>query len=117
MSARTYVFGHFVFDAQRRELQRDGVTVPLPNKALELLGLLLEEAGKPVSKERIYESIWGDRIVEDANLTQTMYVLRKALANGAPGRTLIRTIPQLGYEFVESIVTGEEAPRPRRRFA
>jgi DNA-binding winged helix-turn-helix (wHTH) protein len=111
MGEPRYKFGGFVFDAQRRVLQHDGIVVPLPNKASELLCLLLSEAGKPVSKERIYEAVWGEKIVEEGNLTQTMYVLRRALSNGSSGRTMIRTIPQLGYAFVEPVTVAPETSR------
>jgi DNA-binding winged helix-turn-helix (wHTH) protein/Tfp pilus assembly protein PilF len=115
MSEPRYRFGQFVFDARRRVLERRGDAVALPNKALELLALLLRDAGNPVSKERIYEAIWGDKIVDDGNLTQTVYMLRRALANGSSERSMIRTIPQLGYAFVEEVSILPDAP-PRRGF-
>lgn len=114
MSGLIYEFGHFRFDAQRRALSRDGVPVRLSNKALEVLALLLREAGKPVSKERMHETIWGNSFVDDANLTQTIYVLRKTLSNGSPDRAIIRTIPKLGYEFVEPLRINVPSPPPRR---
>jgi DNA-binding winged helix-turn-helix (wHTH) protein/tetratricopeptide (TPR) repeat protein len=119
MSEPRYTFGEFVFDAQRRVLERDGVIVALPNKASELLALLLREAGQTVSKERIYEAIWGEKIVEEGNLTQTVYVLRRTLSNGHPARTMIRTIPQVGYAFVEpvNVVVETAHPTPGRRIA
>ncbi len=114
MSAQKFEFGHFVFDARRRVLLRRGSKVRLPNKALEALSLLLNQAGKPVSKEDMHEALWGDSFVDDANLTQTIYVLRKTLGNGTPGKTMIRTVPKLGYEFVEPV--NEVAASPGRRF-
>jgi DNA-binding winged helix-turn-helix (wHTH) protein/Tfp pilus assembly protein PilF len=109
MSEPRYRFGEFTFDAQRGVLQRNGTRVALPNKASELLALLLREAGNTVPKERLYEAIWGEKIVEDGNLTQTVYVLRRTLSNGAGERTMIRTIPQVGYAFVEPVTTEDNA--------
>jgi DNA-binding winged helix-turn-helix (wHTH) protein len=106
-----YAFGEFVYDAQRCELTGAGHPIPIANKPLEMLALLLNEAGLPVSKKRIYEALWGDAIVEDSNLTQTAYVLRKALSQRTPGRVFIRTVPKLGYQFVEPVRRIADAPR------
>lgn len=111
MSELRYRFGDFVFDAQRRVLKRDGRVVALPNKASELLALLLREAGKPVSKEDIYEGIWGEKIVEEGNLTQTVYMLRRLLSDDRAAHTMIRTIPQIGYAFVEPVTVSAAEPR------
>ena len=110
MSEQRYRFGDFIYDAQRRVLERDGRVVALPNKASELLALLLREAGKPVSKERIYEAIWGEKIVEEGNLTQTVYMLRRLLSDDRATHTMIRTIPQVGYAFVAPVRNGGVPP-------
>lgn len=110
MSEPRYRFGDYVFDAQRRVLERHGAAIALSNNATELLALLLREAGKPVSKERIYDTLWGEKIVEEGNLTQTVYVLRRTLSNGRAGSTMIRTIPQVGYAFVEPVSVANDSP-------
>ncbi|MGA9344821.1 MAG: tetratricopeptide repeat protein, partial [Nocardioidaceae bacterium] len=51
--------------------------------------------------ERLMEELWHDHIVEDANLTVAISLLRKALANnGSGGDEFIETIPRVGYRFV-----------------
>lgn len=98
-----YAFGPYIFDEGRRILRRAGQALPLSNKAVELLALLVSEAGKPVSKERIYRTVWADALVEDSNITQTVYVLRKVLSDTSAAEPMIRTIPKLGYQFVEPV--------------
>jgi DNA-binding winged helix-turn-helix (wHTH) protein len=43
-------------------------------------------------------SVWPDTFVEEGNLTQTIFILRKALGD-SEGQSLIVTIPRLGYRF------------------
>lgn len=111
-----YAFGPFVFDMRRRTLRRDGSPIALPPKAAEMLALLLERAGEPIAKEQFYASLWPDKIVEDANLTQTVYILRRVLGSNGVASTMIRTIPQVGYAFVDPVapvVPSASAPRLR----
>lgn len=60
-----------------RALFRDGKAVPLPPKAAELLTALVERNGQVVSKEQLMSLLWQDTIVEEANLTQNIFLLRK----------------------------------------
>jgi len=106
-----YAFGEFTYDPQRFELSAGGRSIPIANKPLEMLALLLSEAGRPVSKKRIYERLWGQAIVEESNLTQTAYVLRKTLSMQMPRKIFIRTVPKCGYLFVEPVRRIGDVPR------
>jgi DNA-binding winged helix-turn-helix (wHTH) protein/tetratricopeptide (TPR) repeat protein len=98
-----YSFGPFTFDTRRRVLRRDGAIVALPAKATEALSMLIARAGRTIAKEDLYGALWGEKIVLDANLTQTIYVLRRALATGRTDGPMIRTVPNVGYAFVEPL--------------
>ena len=95
-------FGQFTFSRRRRELRRSGSIVRIPNKALEALDLLLSSPGTTISKAHLYEALWGEKAVDGANLPQTIYCLRKALARG-DGASAIKTVPGVGYAFVENV--------------
>src|SRR6266516_4011573 len=43
--------------------------------------------------------IWQGSFVEEANLSQTIFVLRKVLGADASGRPFIDTVPRRGYRF------------------
>lgn len=95
-----YEFGDFSFDMMRRRVERiDGKTLSLPPKAFDVLQILIENAGEIVGKEELMRRIWSDTFVEDSNLTQTIYLLRKALGEDAAGQLYIQTIPKRGYRF------------------
>jgi DNA-binding winged helix-turn-helix (wHTH) protein/TolB-like protein/tetratricopeptide (TPR) repeat protein len=95
-----YTFDGFQLDARKRLLLRDGKPVQLKSKVFDLLLALVESGGREISKEELMERVWAGQIVEDANLTVTMSLLRKALGEKANEHRFIVTIPGRGYRFV-----------------
>ena len=129
-----YGFENFVVDRPMLLLYRDGQPVVLAPKVIETLVALVERSGEVVSKAELMNRLWGDSFVEESNLTQNIYLLRKTLGKREDGRDLIETFRRRGYRFTgelrpvsatsakakptsvsssASIVAGEE---PRRRF-
>jgi DNA-binding winged helix-turn-helix (wHTH) protein/Flp pilus assembly protein TadD len=94
--------GSFAFDPQRRWLVRNGERVRLGPKVIETLAVLIENAGELVTKEQLMEHLWPNQFVEEANLTQNVYRLRRILAEGGLSDA-IETIPCRGYRFVSAI--------------
>src|SRR3974390_1308766 len=77
-------FGPFHLDAAQGELRRDEEMVAVTAKAFDLLLILVRGAGRTFTKSELLDSLWPDTVVEESNLSQTIFMLRKALAgNGA----------------------------------
>lgn len=93
-----YEFDNFRLVAAERLLTRDGEPVAIPAKAFDLLVALVENNGHLVEKETLYNRVWADAIVEDANLTVQMSAIRKALGNG-----YIKTVKGHGYRFAADV--------------
>lgn len=104
-------FDAFVLDVRERRLSRDGVEVQLTPKAFDLLALLVERAGRLVRKEELLEALWPDVVVSEANLTQTVFVLRRALGE-TESRRFVETVPRAGYRFVAPIESGAPPTAP-----
>ncbi|HKR02182.1 MAG TPA: winged helix-turn-helix domain-containing protein [Pyrinomonadaceae bacterium] len=100
---RLYEFGPFRIDTANRLLLRDGEPVQLTPKVVDTLLLLLENSGRVLGKEEILKALWPDSFVEEGNLSQNIYVLRKALNGGAEGESYIETIPRRGYRFAGQV--------------
>jgi DNA-binding winged helix-turn-helix (wHTH) protein len=100
----TYEFGGFQLDAAARVLTRDGSPVPLPPKVTETLLVLVERAGRIVSKDELMAALWPDTFVEESNLAQNIFRLRKALG-GESDQTFIATVPRRGYRFAHAVTT------------
>ena len=122
-----YEFGPFQLDAQRLLLLESGEPVALGPKVVETLLALLEHPGDVLTKSALLDRIWPEGYVDEANLAQNVYVLRKLL-RARLGDDPIETIPRRGYRFtlgvtlVDSVPAAQPAvvaavagPQPRRR--
>lgn len=110
---QVYEFGPFRLDTREKQLFRNGQTVSLTPKTLELLILLADNQGHLVEKEAVMASLWPDTFVEESNLTQHVSRLRKALGNGSGANEYIETIPRRGYRFIGSLSKTEAPPEVR----
>jgi DNA-binding winged helix-turn-helix (wHTH) protein/Tol biopolymer transport system component len=97
-------FGSFRVDLTKRLLLRSGQPVSLPSKAFEVLLALTQRPGEIVSKDQLMQEVWPDTFVEEGNLTQTIFILRKALGD-SDGQSLIITVPRHGYRFAGTVST------------
>jgi TolB-like protein/Tfp pilus assembly protein PilF len=104
MDKAFYEFGGFRLDATEHLLYRKGGTVvPLKPKVVETLELLIREQGRLLSKDELMARLWPDTVVEESNLAQNVYLLRKVLGTDAQGRGFIETVPKRGYRFVAQV--------------
>lgn len=107
-------FGEFRVDPGSRRLEWQGTPVPLTAKQFDLLLAFVERPGVPLSKQELQQRVWPDTFVEENNLTQHIFQLRKALA-GVGGETVyIETLPKVGYQFVAPVTTEEVVFVPGR---
>jgi DNA-binding winged helix-turn-helix (wHTH) protein len=102
---RVYEFGEWRLDPAEHLLLRNGSTVPLGPKIFDTLLLLVENAGRLVSKEEFMRRVWADSFVEDLVLTQNISQLRKILGNGE--QPVIETVPKRGYRLLIPVIESE----------
>ena len=116
-----YRFGPFLLNPESRLLQRDGETVSLTAKVLETLVVLVQNRGRVMDKDELLRVLWPDTVVEEANLTQNISTLRKALGDNPKDHYFIATIQGRGYQFVASVtevISGQANPNwPQARNA
>jgi DNA-binding winged helix-turn-helix (wHTH) protein/tetratricopeptide (TPR) repeat protein len=98
-----YEFGPFRLDPCKRLLLRDNEPVPLRLKAFETLLVLVRNSREVVLKDDLMKAVWPDSFVEESNLTQNVFSLRKILGETPEGNPYIVTIPGRGYRFVEAV--------------
>lgn len=99
----SFAFGTALLEEGERRLLRDGQPVPLASRVFDLLLLLVKNSGHLISKEEIMNQVWGDRIVEENNLTVSVSKLRKALGQKHGQGEYIQTVPKCGYRFVAPV--------------
>ncbi len=103
-----FQFGTFRLDAGERVLLRDGRLVPLPAKVLSTLLLLVRNNGHVVEKDVLMNEVWPDEYVEEGNLAQHIFILRRALGESNENPKYIETVPRRGYRFVAKMIEPEE---------
>jgi TolB-like protein/DNA-binding winged helix-turn-helix (wHTH) protein/Flp pilus assembly protein TadD len=108
-SQRFYEFGPFRLDTSERLLTRAGEAVALTPKAFDTLVVLVERRGRLIGKDELMEALWPGSAVEEANLTNNVYALRKAMGEGRDGQRYIETVPKHGYRFVSDVREPPEA--------
>ena len=102
--AHVYEFGPFRMDTADRLLMRGGAAVPLRPKVVDTLILLIEGRGRVLRKEELMRALWPDTFVEESNLTQNIYTLRKVLGQDSKeSLRYIETIPKRGYRFLAAV--------------
>jgi adenylate cyclase len=74
-----------------------------------LLGILIDRAGEPVTKDALVKAAWPGLAVENSNLTVQIAALRRVLREVPGGEGWIATLPRRGYRFVGPAVTKSEA--------
>ncbi len=98
-----YEFGPFRMNVGQRLLTRDGDAISLRPKAVDILLLLLQNAGNLVEKDDLMREVWPDSFVEENNLTQSVFTLRRALGDHRSSAQFIDTVIGRGYRFVAQV--------------
>src|SRR6266496_120039 len=111
MDERAISFGSFRLLPGQRLLLEGGQPVRLGSRALDILAVLAENAGRVVPKEELIARVWPKVFVEESNLKIQVSALRRVLGDGQGGNRYIVTVPGRGYEFVAPL-TAEPAPLP-----
>ena len=97
-----YVFGPYHLDVERLLLVYEGDPVALGPKVVETLLALVEHPGEVLAKPMLLDRIWPEGFVEEANLAQNIYVLRKTL-RAHWDIDAIETVPRRGYRFAAPV--------------
>jgi DNA-binding winged helix-turn-helix (wHTH) protein/TolB-like protein/Flp pilus assembly protein TadD len=103
-----YEFGDYRVDVGRRLLLRvrgEGEPVPLTPKVFDTLLYLVEHPGTVLDKDALMAAIWPDTEVEENNLSQNIYTLRRVLGEDRGEHRYIVTVPGRGYRFVADVTT------------
>lgn len=97
--------GTLSVDFEQRDIRRQGASLRIGARALDILEVLHRASGAVVSKDDIMDAVWPGLIVEENRLQVHVATLRKAL--GA-SRDLIKTVPGRGYLLVACASPGPE---------
>jgi two-component system alkaline phosphatase synthesis response regulator PhoP len=90
------ISGDIYMDRERFIVVKKGKELELPKKEFELLNLLISKPGKVFTREEIFHTVWGDKIiVGDRTIDVHIRKLREKI-----GDDFIHTVKGVGYKFV-----------------
>lgn len=111
-----YAFGPYHLDLSKRVLTRDGETILLGGRAIDILIILVTKAGEIVEKDELLREVWPDSFVEESNLSQNIFMLRRALGDDRADPRYIETVTRRGYRFVAAVnANGGQARYPESK--
>ncbi|MFP4662769.1 MAG: response regulator transcription factor [Halanaerobiales bacterium] len=94
------VDGDLLIDKTARQLYIKDKPIPLPAKEFELLRILVENRGRALSKEKLFNMVWGiDSDSEFSTMTVHINKLREKIEKDPRKPESIITIWGVGYRF------------------
>nr|WP_225941830.1 response regulator transcription factor [Sporosarcina limicola] len=95
-----YDYGRFLLDVNAAKLTVDGETVPITGKQFHLLHLFCQHPNQVLSKEQLYEQVWGaDSFIDDNTIMVHIRKLREKIEESPGSPELLVTIRGLGYKL------------------
>lgn len=99
-------FAGYQLDPAARSLKLEGRPIQLGPKTFDLLVFLARRPHQVVTKEELLAGVWPTSFVEESNLSQHVFLLRKALGNTSQGEQIVVTVPGKGYQFTAVVEDG-----------
>jgi DNA-binding winged helix-turn-helix (wHTH) protein/tetratricopeptide (TPR) repeat protein len=96
-------FEGFELDPAARSLKRDGKVLSLTPKTLDLLLYLASHPHQVVSKDELLSAVWPNAYVEESNLSQHVFLLRRTLSAAGGAERIVVTVPGKGYQFAATL--------------
>jgi TolB-like protein len=115
-AAVLYAFADYALDVDRRELRRGSELIALGPQVFDLLVYLVKNREHVVTKDDLFEAVWGGRVISESTLTTCINAVRKAVGDSGEEQRLIRTVARKGFRFVgevrEAQASSAAAPSP-----
>jgi DNA-binding winged helix-turn-helix (wHTH) protein len=105
-------FGPFQIDERTWSLTREGVSLDLSPRLVEILGHLVMRPGAIVTKDELLERFWPGVNITDNTLTRAIADIRKALGDSAEQPQFVQTLARRGYRFVGPAENPAPGSRP-----
>lgn len=105
-------FDGFELDTARYELRGNGSVIRMEPQVFDVLTHLVINRDRLVTKEELFDTVWGGRFVGEAALTSRIKAARRALGDDGEHQRYIRTVRGRGYQFLGTVAGTPPAPAP-----
>lgn len=92
-------FGPFSYQMETMRLYKDEEEIFLSGKESRMLRLFLENNNRVFTKEQLYETVWGDEIVDENAIMVYISRLRNKLEDNPKKPAYLKTVWGVGYKF------------------
>ena len=104
LSTGVWRFDEFVSTPSATSCARGDEVIRVEPQVFDVLTQLVSNHDRFVTKEELFDSVWGGRFVGEAALTSRIKAARRALGDDGESQRYIRTVRGRGYQFVGTIV-------------
>ena len=94
-----YADEHLCVDFSARQIFVDAAPVKLTSLEFKLLAYLIQNAGRTISKQEIFEKVWEDKFTGDSTLNVHIRKIREAIERDPSNPQYIITVWGDGYKF------------------
>jgi Tol biopolymer transport system component/DNA-binding winged helix-turn-helix (wHTH) protein len=101
-----YRFADVAIDTADFRVRKAGEPQKITPRAFEVLLYLIENRGRTVEKQEIFEQIWHEQFVSDNALTRIIKEIRQVIGDAAGAPRFIETVPKRGYRFIAEVEAG-----------
>jgi TolB-like protein/DNA-binding winged helix-turn-helix (wHTH) protein len=111
--SRPFRIGDWLVEPATGSLSRDGRSVKLEPKVMDLLVCLARRPGRVLSREELEQAVWAGTVVSYDAITSAVIKLRKAFGDDSRHPWLIETVPKRGYRLIAAVteaVAASSAP-------
>lgn len=109
----TYRFGAFRLESAERRLWREDELIALTPKQFELLFYFVTHPGRVIKKNELLNALWADTYIEETTLARNVSWLRKILGEYADRKSIIETVPKIGYRFTAQVIQDLDENQPQ----
>lgn len=111
-SQTAYRFGPFILDCGRYELLREGHSLKLERKPMELLILLVSRDGQLVTRDEIAKRLWDTDVFVDTEhgINTAIRKIRTVLRDDPEDPRFVQTVTGMGYRFVAPVIAEPAFP-------
>lgn len=101
---QTFDFDGLIIDFNNRSIHAVNGDYELPPKEFDVLMFLAKNQGKILTKQQIYENVWGeDYVYDDSNIMAIISRLRKKIEENPGNPRYIQTVKGIGYRFNKEV--------------
>ncbi len=98
-----YQFNQFTLDSERYQLKLIGESVAIKPLVFNLLGYLIENRDRVVTRIELLDNLWQGKVVSDSALAARLRDARKVVQDSGTRQEVIKTYHGRGYQFIAEV--------------